>query len=416
MPKLLLKIALPLAVLALGIAGAWAVVDSKPTPGRSRHAAPPPTVVVQKAKLSDVRLVVEAQGVVQPRTETQLAAEVAGKVVFLSPSMAAGGFFEKGEVLIKLDTTDYQVAVVQAKSALAKAELDLTLRTAEAKAAKAEWARLSRGSRQASPLVLKQPHLAEAQAAAAAARAALRQAEVNLARTVIKAPYAGRVRAKHADVGQYVAKGFTLAEIFAVDFAEVRLPLPDDKLAFLDLPIDYRNGHGDHSKPQVTIIARFGGRTFSWQGEVVRTEGELDPKSRMVIAVAQVADPYGRGGQPGRPPLGSGMFVSAEIQGRLARSVVVLPRSVLRSQDQVLVVGKDNRLHFRQVKVLRLERKQVIISSGLADGELVVLTQPEAVVDGMPVRVASDASSEPAASAASAGPGPGSGSPQKAKP
>lgn len=397
MSKLVVKGVLPLVVLGLGVLGAWAVVASKPLPQKHSRAKTAPLVEVIKIALKDIRVKVRASGVVQPRTTTQLSAEVAGKVVYVSDSVAAGGFFAKGEVLFKLDPTDYEVAVVQAKGALAKAELELTLVAAEAKSSREEFARLKRTSRDPDPLVLKKPHLAEARAAVDAAKAALAQARANLARTVMKAPYAGRVSREYADVGQYVAKGFKMADIFAVDFAEVRLPLADRKLEFLDLPVDYRNGRGDQPKPAVAISARFAGRDFSWQGKIVRTEGELDPKSRMVIAVAQVADPYGRGDQPGRPPLGSGMYVRAEIAGRLYRQVAVLPRGALRGAGLVLVVDSGSRMHFRRVRVLKTERDRVIIDQGLKAGDLVSITQPEVVVEGMPVKVVGPAAKKPAA-------------------
>ncbi|MGD8563703.1 MAG: efflux RND transporter periplasmic adaptor subunit [Desulfarculaceae bacterium] len=383
--KILLRTVPPLLVLSLALLGAWYVVASKPHPGKRHHKAPPPAVRVTKAVKSDQRLKVRVQGVVQPRTETQLIAEVPGKVIYMSPAMAAGGFFEAGEDLIKLDPADYEIAVVQAEGALAQAKLELAMRQAEAEAAQEDWKRLRKGK--ASPLVLKEPQLAEAMAAMRSAQASLKQARLNLARTVVKAPYPGRVRQEYTDVGQYVSKGFKMAEIYAVDYAEIRLPLPDEKLAFLELPMDYRNGHQSQQLPPVLIRARFGGGEYTWTGKVVRTEGELDPRSRMVIAVAQVKNPYGRGRNTGRPPLASGMFVDAEIMGKVARDVVVLPRSVLRDSNQVLVVSPDRRISFRKVTVLRLDRDQVIISQGLKENEMVCITQPEAVVENMPVQI-----------------------------
>lgn len=376
------------AALTLGVLVSLYFVQTKPQPSKKRPPVRPPAVRVQKAVVKDLRLTVTAQGVVQPRSETQLAAEVPGRVIYISPAMAAGGFFESGEILLKLDPADYEIAVVQARGVLAKAELELALRRAEGESAREEWQGLKQGK--ASPLLLKKPHLAEARAALKSAQAALRRATLNLARTVIKAPYAGRVRKEFVDLGQYVTTGYKMAEIYAVDYAEVRLPLTDDNLAYLDLPMDYRNGRSDHPHPQVTVRAGFGGAEYSWPGEIVRTEGELDPRSRMVIAVAQIKNPYGRGGAPGRPPLASGLYVDAVIQGRLAHQVAVLPRSALRSPDQVLVVGPDGRLRFRKVKVLMLQSGRAVISRGLKDGEQVVITQPPAVVDKMPVVVIPD--------------------------
>ena len=379
-----LKFLLPLVVLALALAGGWWLVASKPAPGKQRLVAPPPAVRVQKVVKRDLRLTVVAQGVVRPRNETQLVAEVPGRVIFISPALAAGGFFDSGDLLIKLDPTDYRLALVQAESALARSELDLSMRRAEAESAREEWKRLKGG--RANPLVLKEPQLAEAQAALRGAQAALEQARYNLTRTEVRAPYAGRVRQEFVDLGQYVTAGYKMAEVYGVDFAEVRLPLPDEKLAFLELPLDYRNGRRSLPHPQVTISASFAGRRFTWQGRVVRTEGELDPRSRMVLAVAQIENPYGRGSDPERPPLASGMFVEAEIMGKLARQVARLPRSALRDRDTVLVVEKG-RLFFRKIKLLDASRDRALISGGLEEGELVCVTPLEAAVEGMKVAV-----------------------------
>jgi RND family efflux transporter MFP subunit len=219
----------------------------------------------------------------------------------------------------------------------------------------------------------------------AAAEAALERAERNLDRTRIRAPYAGRVRSKRVDMGQYVTPGVSVATVYAVDAAEVRLPLPDDELAYLDLPLDYRGGGTSGSNPGVVLRAEYGGRVHEWKGSIVRTEGEIDPKSRMVHVVASVPDPYRE--VPGRPPLAVGMFVQAEIRGRTARDVAVLPRAAMRSDGRVWVVDDEDRLRFRDVTVLRADREVVLIADGLRDGERVCLSPMEAATDGMQVRI-----------------------------
>ena len=153
----------------------------------------------------------------------------------------------------------------------------------------------------------------------------------------MKAPYTGRIRTKSVDVGQFVSRGAPVARVYAVDYAEVRLPIPDAELAYVDLPLAFRGQAGDAKGPKVTLRAQFAGREHTWQGRIVRTEAEIDPQSRMVQAVARVADPYGQGGRPGRPPLAVGMFVEAEIEGRWTSSVV-LPRVALRGGDTVYVI------------------------------------------------------------------------------
>jgi multidrug efflux pump subunit AcrA (membrane-fusion protein) len=174
-----------------------------------------------------------------------------------------------------------------------------------------------------------------------------------------------------------------VATIYAVDFAEVRLPVHDEELAFLDLPRATRAiepGAG----ATVIVRARFAGAVHEWRGEVVRTEGELDPRTRMVTVVARVKDPYAR--MNGRPPLAVGLFVEAEILGADFDGVVVLPRSALRGGDRVLIVDSDDRLRFRDVDVLRLSRDEVYIRGGLERGERVCVSPLEGAVDGMSVR------------------------------
>ncbi len=236
-------------------------------------------------------------------------------------------------------------------------------------------------------MTLRIPQVAEAEAALASARAALVRAERDLERTRIRAPYAGRVREKNVDLGQYVTPGTPLARIYAVDYAEIRLPLPDADLAFVDLPLVYRDAESGKSGPEVILRSEFAGRTFQWRGRVVRTEGEIDPRSRMVHAVARVKDPYGRGEDPNRPPLAAGMYVEAEIIGHRVEGVVVIPRTALRERDRVLIVDEDDQLQFRKVDVLRISEDRAVIASGLSEGDRLCLTNLVAVTAGMRVEV-----------------------------
>ena len=215
----------------------------------------------------------------------------------ISESLAAGGFFEDGEVLLKIDRREYELAVVRARAAIAQAELKLATEEEEAAVARMEWESLGQG--EPPPLVVRAPQIAEAEAMLASAEAAFEQAEYDLERTVVKAPYAGRVREKRVDVGQFVSRGSSIARLYSVDYAEVRLPIPDKDLAYVNLPLAYRGQKERAAGPRVTLMANFAGKRHRWQGRIVRTEGEIDPRTRMVQAIAQVDDPYGRA-RPGR--------------------------------------------------------------------------------------------------------------------
>ena len=391
--RLVLRILLPVIVIAAGGYAAFTMIQNRPAPETQAVEIPPPSVRVIVVQPKNVRLKVRAEGTVAPRTETELVPEVSGRVMMISESLAAGGFFEDGEVLLKIDRREYELAVVRARAAIAQAELKLATEEEEAAVARKEWESLEQG--EPPPLVVRAPQIAEAKAMLASAEAAFEQAEYDLERTVVKAPYAGRVREKRVDVGQFVSRGSSIARLYSVDFAEVRLPIPDNDLAYVNLPLAYRGQKERAAGPRVTLMANFAVKRHRWQGRIVRTEGEIDPRTRMVQAIARVDDPYGRA-RPGRPPLAVGMFVEAEIDGNTAANVFVLPRIVLRSADQVLVVDKENRLRFRTVGILRTESDQVIIRSGLEAGERVGISVVEAVVDGMKVHVLEETTAETA--------------------
>jgi RND family efflux transporter MFP subunit len=224
------------------------------------------------------------------------------------------------------------------------------------------------------------------------ARARESRAARDLARTELHAPYEGRVRSESVDVGQFVQRGAPIARLYAVDFAEIRLPLPDRELAYLDVPLAGETGsEAPAIRPQVGLAAEFAGERHVWNGEIVRTEGELDPLSRMVHVVARVADPYGRTSRVGAP-LAVGLFVEATIAGRQVQGAFVLPRSALREGDQVYVVDEEDRLRLRDVVVMRAERDRVVIAGGLVAGDRVCVSPMGAVVDGMRVRILDDES------------------------
>ena len=384
------KIIMPFAVIGLGIVGAFGLVSSRSQVQTQTPEVPPPLIRAQLVTTQDLQLTVSAQGSVTPRTESTLISQVAGQIISVSPAFNSGGFFESGDILLTIDPRDYEVAVARARVQVAQAELRLAREEEESKIARQEWERLGKG--QPTSLVLREPQLAEATASLESARALLEQAELNLERTKIRALFAGRVRTKNADVGQYVNPGVPLARIYAVDYVEVRLPIPDDQLGYLDLPFNFR-GETEHALgPEVLLHATFAGNPYTWTGRIVRMEGEIDARSRMIHLVARVEDPYGKGEDPNRPPLAVGLFVQAEILGQTVRNIVILPRSALRGSDQILVVENGERLRFRTVDVLRADEERAIIASGLSTGEQICLSSLDAVVDGMRVRVLTESS------------------------
>jgi len=336
------------------------------------------------ATVTSLNFKVASQGSVAPRTETTLVAEVAGQIVSVSPNFIAGGFFRAGETLLQIDPSDYQTGLLRAEATLAARKAQLADQQARSEQALKDWRNLGREG-EPSDLVLRKPQLAEAQAAVQAAEAEFKQAQRNLERTRIRVPYDGLVRSKGVDVGQYVGPGTPLGVTFAIDRAEIRLPLSGDDLAYLELPSATRLD-ADHRVP-VTLTAEGDGVSGRWQAEIVRTEGVVDAASRVIYAVAEVVDPYGVLGVSEQAELKMGTFVRAEIEGRRANNVVILPRAVLQPNDSVLVANADRELEIRPVTVVRAEPRSVYIGAGLADGELVITTPLDAPIPGTQVAI-----------------------------
>ncbi len=222
------------------------------------------------------------------------------------------------------------------------------------------------------------------------ARAALEQANRDLDRTEIKAPFAGRIRDESVDVGQYVSQATSLATIYATDYAEIRLPIPDEQLAFLDVGTTAPGAPPELSQASVRLYAQFAGQRTEWTGQLVRTEGEIDQRSRMVNVVARVEDPYrSRATVPG-VPLAVGLFVTAAIEGPEVPNAIVVPRYAMRNDNRILVVDADDRLHSRAVEILRIDRDRVLIQGPLREGERICVSPVQVVVEGMRVRPVHD--------------------------
>ncbi len=383
--RLSAKAGLPILVLLLGGLGAVGLIAIKPGVSTRAPSISLPVVRVIRARAQPITLTVRAQGTVFPRTESELVAEVSGRIIRVSPSLASGGFFEAGDPLVEIEPSDYELVVERAAAQLARAESELEL--ARSQRLRRETL-AERGVGSAADVDAVRSAAKVAEAARRDAVAALKQARRDLSRTRVLAPFAGRVREKRVDVGQFVSRGAPVARVYAVDYAEVRLPIPDDEVAFVDLPIDYRNEFSDSAAPEVKLRARFAGREYTWTGRIVRTEGELDPSTRMIYAVARVEDPYGRGSEPDRPPLAVGLFVEAEIVGRKVDDVVILPARALRGSDRVIIVDDEDRLRTRRVEVLRRERNTVLIRSGISDGERICTSPLPASGEGLRVRIA----------------------------
>ncbi len=370
------KVFIPGAVVAASVFAALTLMATAPKLEPTAESPAPLIVRVVTVAAAPMRLTVSSQGAVGPSTQSQLIPEVSGRVVWMSPALVAGGYFEAGQPLLRLDDKDLAAAV-------ARAQANLTRSQADHEHARFEYQRLrSLSERELASRSQLEGGLRAYRIAAAAlqdARVAFAQAQRDLERGEVVAPFTGLVRSEQVDIGQFISRGAPIATIYATDVVEVRLPIADRQLAFLNLPIGHRGNLPAEHRGRVTLSADYGGRSVSWHGEIVRTEAEIDMKSRMTHVVARVVN------AGAATPLPVGLFVKAEIEGTLAEGVVDLPRNALRRGNRVLIVDAEDRLAYRDVTPLRLHRDRVLIESGLADGERVCVSPLQTVIEGMRV-------------------------------
>lgn len=370
---------LPIFLLGAAVIAAAVMILTKKPPEKKVVEERAFLVDAQPAFLEHVEFTVSSQGNVQPKHKTNIATQVSGRVVDIADNFVVGGFFNKGDVLLTLEQDDYQTDLSLAEAELAQAEAALQEEIARGKVAAEEW----RSVNGVVPpeLGLRKPQLAKEQANVKAAKAKLARAQRNLSRTQVVAPYDGIVIERNADLGQFVGTGAMVGEIYATEVAEVRLPLTDADLAFIDLQAGI-----SHQNP-VTLSALVGGKFQQWQGTLVRSEGVLDTTNRLIYAVVEVRDPYLRSNDEAGVPLRFGQFVQAIISGTDARSLIVIPRSLLRLDGTVLVVDSNNELQIKKVDIARSSPESVYIAGGLADGDRVVRSAVPNPYNGMPVRL-----------------------------
>ena len=355
-------------IVAVAVAVAFGLSQLKPEPQKRIEAPLDLLVDVLPLEVSTERFRISSQGTVRPKTQTVLSAEVSGSIVSISPKFVAGGVFAKDEVLMRIDPTNYTVAVDKARALVDQRQIEY---------AGARKLR-SQGYRAES-------EFASAAAALASAQAELVSAQRNLERTFISLPYAGMVSSKEADLGQFVTPGARLGVTFATDFAEIRLPLTDQDLAFIELPNAAAvAATGIADGPPVTLSAVTKGKRVEWDAQIVRSEGVVDERSRMTYAVAQIEDPYRL--QDAGTPLPIGTFVAASIEGSIVLDVIRIPRTALRGADQVLVVDDENTIQIRTVNIIRADAKYAYVTGGVSAGERITTTAIEAPSNGMSVR------------------------------
>lgn len=335
----------------------------------------------------------QSYGTVKPRTQSELVPQVSGKIVSISPNFRNGGFFEAGELLLQIDNRDYKADVNNARANLIDAQQGLVQEQAQVAQAKEDWARLGNKGK-ASILVLREPQLKAAQAKVLGAEALLDTAAANLERTRIVAPYVGRMLEKKVDVGQVVSANTSLADIYAIDFIEVRLPLKNRDLGYVNLPEDFRFSEHQQPLPAVELTSELA-QQERWQGRIVRTEGAIDAASQQLYVIAQLDDPYGIGARD-RQPLKIGQYVTAEIEGRTLSAALVIPNSAIYQGSYVYIV-RDAVLLRRDIGIAWQNQNEAIIESGLQAGDQLVLTPLGQVASGTAVKIVNAEGDDPQA-------------------
>ena len=363
-----------IGIFVVAIGGAAGLSNLKPPPETNEVADVVPLVDVLALEPEDIRFTIASQGTVRPRTETVLSAEISGAIVSISPKFIAGGLFRRGEELLRIDPTNYEVAVKRADAMLKQRQIEFD---------GAEKLR-SQGYRAES-------EFASAAAALAAADADLVNARRNLERTRIRLPYDGMVRAKEADLGQYVNPGTRLGVTFATDFAEVRLPLTDADLGFVDLPSAAEASDDSGAPgPMVALSATQKGRPQTWTAQIVRTEGVVDEKNRVTYVVARIEDPYRLEPESSGAPLPMGSFVVAAIEGTTLQDIIRVPRSALRNNRQLMFVDEENRLRMGDVDVIRSDAEYAYLRNDNLQAGRISVTVLESPISGMRVRTNDD--------------------------
>lgn len=376
----LLKIILPILIIFLAILVAVAMISMRKPPEKEEVVERALLVEAKDVVRENVEFVIRSQGEVRAKNYTRISAQVSGKVVEITALFQPGRFFTKGDVLLRLERDDFETDLKLASAELARAKASLDEEVARGKVAEEEWRSVNN---QAPALGLRKPQLAREQANVKAAEANYERALRNLARTEIRAPYNGLVISRDVDVGQFMPVSGVVGQVSSTDVAEVRLPLTNTDLAFIDFSTSVSPNN------PVTLNANVAGEERFWQGRLVRSEGVMDSASRVIHAVVEVNDPYGLNVTDNNSvvPLRFGQFVKAEVAGTRSEDVVVLSRNLLRLDGSVLTVSDNLEIKIVPVQVVRSDARQVYIGSGLEAGDKVIVSAVPNPYNGMKVRL-----------------------------
>ena len=373
------RIIVGIAIVAACFAGITFLSSLKPEPPKKKPVVQATIVETKVVNKESTQFIVDSQGPVQPVINTNLVAEVSGRITKVSDKFRVGSFIKEGDLLLEIDPANYIASVRSAEANLAQAKANLQNAQATTDQARKDWEKIGRG--EPNDLVLRIPQLNQAKAAVQSAEAALYRARQDLERTKVKAGFDALVKTKNVGLGQFVNMGSPVATLFGTSTAEVRLPIPDQQIAYLNLP---QQGD-DKTYPDVRQSGVFAGEEKEWFGKLVRTEGVVEESNRLTYLVAQIDDPYGLE-KSRETPLRYGTFVQAEIAGKERDGLITLPRQALYYGNKVLTLVNESEIELVEVELARTESNTIFISSGLEDGQEVITTPVQNPVNGMKVK------------------------------
>lgn len=378
------QIIIPIAILAVGAMAFFGFSSMKKPPEEKAEVDNTPIVAVETISVMPMALEVSSYGVVKPKYETTIVAQVNGEIVELSDTFVRGGLIKKGQLLARIDPNDYHAALIEAQANMASARAALEKEVAQGKVAEREWKLITDTS--PTELSLRKPQLAQELARVKSAQAAVLRAERNLQRTEIKAPYDAMIDSRAIGLGSFVSTGSLVGKLLGTAIAQVRLPVADNQLQFL---ID----QGQQAK--VSLTGTYAGKEIQWQAEIARSEGVVDNKSRMSYLVAEIKDPYhlNHTTVENDMPLRFGSYVQAKILGIEIANASVIPRYLVVN-NRVAIFDNESKLHYAEINIVRQQGGNVIISNGLLDGDQLIVSALDYPVDGMKLALASDESKE----------------------
>lgn len=373
--SVLMRLIGPVVVILITVFVVVGLTQNAPQPEVGEPETVRIGVYTESAKRTAAAAEVTVYGEVRPRVQIDVISEVAGRIIAVSPRFTEGGSIPAGEPLITIEQRDYNVAVAEARARVAVRQLEVAQALADADVAKKQLA----NEENPSDLALKLPQIAQARAALEAAEIGLERAQSDLERTEITLPFDARITQTSVDEGQYLGLSRTIASVFSTDIAEVRLPFTDADIAALGIPIGYEAAPGDGLK--VRLTADVAGLKRQWQGKLVRLDAALDPRTRTTFGTAEVRNPFA--GVDDAMPMAPGLFVSAAIEGRSLSDVLAIPAAGLRAGGRVFIMNNEDLLEVRSVRVAHATNEIAYLSSGVSEGDRVIISPIRNPVPGM---------------------------------